>query len=70
MLRLRTTTGAVVPLPKDAHFIEICDLGGKLARLVYEDSSGRIRDIDSAHPDFVRYAGMMKVETVPLSRLP
>lgn len=70
MLRLRTTTGALVPLPKESHFIEICDLDGKLARVVYEDATGRIRDIDSSHPDFARYAGMMKVETVPLSRIP
>lgn len=55
MLKLRNEKGKVLELSKNVKFVEICDLDGNLAAVVYMSSAGRVKIIQQDDEDFARY---------------
>lgn len=55
MLRLRTSSGAEFPIPPQVRFIELCDLDGQVAAVVYSDDRGGMHIHQAGEPEFNRY---------------
>lgn len=70
MIRLRTTRGEVFPVPESTRFIELCDMDGHVAQVFYRDNQGVYRVVSDGTPEAERYARMMSVKFVPLSKMP
>lgn len=65
-LQIRSTDGKVTPMP--AHrFIEVCDVEGRIAVLVYQDDHGAIHLLQQGDPAAARYAGMFNVKFSPVT---
>lgn len=60
MLRVRTTTGSVIKLTDKARFVEICDVGGKVAAIVFSNGYGVIKILMPGDEEFVRYIRTFK----------
>lgn len=65
MIRIRGTDGKVTEVPA-GHFVEICDVEGRPARIFHQDNNGVIRVMSPEDPDAVRYSALFKV---PLARV-
>lgn len=68
MIRLRTTRGQVVAPPDDTRFIELCDMDGAVAQVFYRDAQGVYRVISAGSPEAERYARLMNVNFIPVSK--
>jgi hypothetical protein len=68
VIRLRSTAGKVETLPDDTRFIELCDMDGQVARVFYRDGSGAYRVLEAGSPEAERYARMMRVHFIPVSK--
>jgi len=62
MIRVRARDGALVDLPPAAHFVEITDLDGNLAVVVYAGGDGSVHSYTSADPQFQSYCRLMKID--------
>lgn len=69
MIRVRTTRGAVLPLPEEARFIELCDLNGAVAKVFFRNGQGAVTEVVADTPEAERYARMMSVKFIPISTL-
>jgi hypothetical protein len=69
VIRLRTTKGAVVVLPEDTRFVELCDMDGQVAQVFYRDAQGVFKVVGANSPEAERYARLMTVKFIPLSSL-
>lgn len=70
MIRLRDTRGLARELPADVRFVEICDLEGRVAKLLFRDDSGAIRGVEAGSTEAQRYARMMSVQFIPVTPAP
>jgi len=62
MLRLRSLGGEVKNLEDDFRFIEIADLEGKLALLIYEDAEGTIILLKKEDQKFKDYVDLYELD--------
>jgi len=70
MLRIRTPDGETIVLDGDpSAFVEICDVEGDIAQLVYRDSSGIIHIVSADDPEAANYARLFDVKFVKLSSI-
>ena len=67
MIRLRDTKGQAHELPADVRFVEICDLRGSVAKLLWRDEAGVVNVVDAGSPQAKRYAQMMRVDFIPVT---
>lgn len=62
MIRIRTKEGALVQLPPSAHFVEITDLDGGLAVVIYAGPDGSVHSYTAADPQFKSYCKLMNID--------
>jgi hypothetical protein len=63
MLRIRSLEGVVRQLEEDERFVEIADLDGKLALLIYEREDGSIVMLNNKDKKFADYVGLYGLES-------
>lgn len=68
MIQIRTTRGAILPIPDEARFIELCDLNGAVAKVFYRDAQGIVNEVSAGSPEAERYARLMRVTFIPISK--
>jgi hypothetical protein len=66
MLRIRDTSGQTAEIQEQFRFVEICDLRGDVAILLYRDDAGTIKMVRAGDPEAVRYAQMFGARFVPV----
>lgn len=70
MIYLRDTSGRRTPLPESVRFVEICDLEGRIAKVLILDDQGSIRMIDGQDAESVRYAKTFRTSFCKIVELP
>lgn len=64
-VRCANKQGSIVPLPKDAAFIELCDEEGKIAAVItYDPLTKGINIFDGDSPKAERYQKFFKVDFI------
>lgn len=66
MIRIRSIDGSVRTLDQTQRFVEICDLDGKVARLLYVDDTGAIHLCDANDDVAKNYARIFQVKFCPI----
>ena len=71
MIRLRETRGKVAELQEAFKFVEVCDLDGNIAMLIYTDSNGAVQiiratDTKKADQYCAMYPGAKFCPIIPL----
>ncbi len=69
MIRIRDTNRQLAELHDRFRFVEICDLSGKIAMLIYMDDAGVVHTARAGDPMATRYAAMMKTEFCEIKKI-
>lgn len=69
MIRIRETDGKVMVVDESYRFVEVCDMTGRVARVLYFDSHGVLHDVDSNSPEAARYKRAFHVDFIPVKPL-
>lgn len=60
MLRIRDTSGATSEIHEKFRFIEVCDIAGKIAVLIYRDDAGAVKLVEAGTPEAQRYQNLFR----------
>lgn len=69
MIRIRSSDGHAKVVDESYHFVEICDMDGRVARVLYFDSYGVLHDVEAGSPEAERYSRAFKTDFIPLKTL-
>jgi hypothetical protein len=70
MIRLRNTDGTTIELPDSGRFVEITDVVGDVAVVLYQDDDGIVHAVRASDPEAARYTRMFHVKWCDMSPLP
>lgn len=68
MLRIREHNGSFKQL-ESGQFVEICDLEGSVAVLIYKDEEQNIHTVKASDPEAKKYAEIFGVKFVQLVKI-
>jgi hypothetical protein len=64
MIRIRNTAGELQELDESQRFVEICNVEGRVAAVVYADNIGVVKVVKASDHEFGRYKQMFGVKGV------
>lgn len=60
MLRIRDTNGAASEIHEKFRFVEVCDISGKIAVLIFVDDAGAVKMVEAGTPEATRYQNLFR----------
>lgn len=69
MIRIREADGRVMVVDESYRFVEICDMDGRVARVLYFDAYGVLHDVEAGSPEAERYRRAFKTDFIPVKPL-
>ena len=66
MIRLRNKEGEVKELEDSTRFVEVCSIDGDVAKVIFIDNHGNLKEVDSRDKDSKTYGKLYGVNFIPI----